>query len=123
MDVGGAIETAARGTAISRLAAVSIALERCRRANNKPPAKLDDLAPQFIKEIPLDPFTGEPFHYQTSDAGYVVYSLGGIKSPQNTDAETGALESLLFRWPARPKPAPVPDDGGVLNALGSRLPF
>ena len=105
-----ATNAAARGTAQCRVTALAIALERYRRANGKPAAQLDDLAPKFINKVPLDPFTGDPFHYQLSDAGYVVYSLGGIKTPQNTDAETGALESLLFRWPAKPKPAPAPDD-------------
>ena len=38
-----------------------------------------------------------------------MYSLGRIKSPEWTDAETGANEWLLFRWPPRSKPAPTED--------------
>jgi hypothetical protein len=104
-------ETTARGTAQCRVMALAIALERFRRANGKPPATLDELAPQFIREVPLDPYTGKAFNYRVTAAGYVVYSLGGVKSPQNTDAETGAREDLLFRWPPKPKPAPAVEDG------------
>lgn len=106
--IGPTAEAAARGTAQCRVMALAIALERYRRANGKPPAKLDDLAPQFIKLVPLDPYTGNAFNYQLSGPDYVVYSLGGVKSPEWTDAETGALRTLLFRWP--PKPTPAADE-------------
>ncbi len=72
-------DAAARGTAQSRVMALAIALERYRRANGKPPLTLDELAPKYIKQVPLDPHTGKAFNYQLSDTGYVVYTLGGIK--------------------------------------------
>jgi len=106
-SIGPTAEAAARGTAQCRVTALAIALERYRRANGKPPAKLDDLAPQFIKLVPLDPYTGNAFNYQLSGPDYVVYSLGGVKSPEWTDAETGALRTLLFRWPPKPRNAPA----------------
>jgi hypothetical protein len=103
-DMGLNVEFAARAAAVNRIAALAIALERYRRAKAKPPATLDELAPQFIREVPLDPYTGKAFNYQETDASYVIYSLGGWnKDATNTDAATGALETLLFRWP--PKPA------------------
>ena len=98
---------AARATANCRLMALAIALERYRRANGKPPATLDELAPKYIKQVPLDPYSGKTFHYTADETGYVVYSLGGEKKPEWTDTETGAREDLLFRWPPKPKPAPA----------------
>jgi hypothetical protein len=106
-----ATEASARGTGRCRMMALAVALERYRRAKAKPPATLDELAPQFIREVPLDPYTGKAFNYRVTAAGYVVYSLGGVKSPQYTDAETGARKDLLFRWPPKPKPAPAVEDG------------
>lgn len=108
--VDGMVQSMARGTARCRVTALAIALERYRRANGKPPMTLDELTPQYIKQVPLDPFSGQPFTYQATDAGYVVYSLGGNKDPKSTDSETGAREDLLFRWPPKPKVALVPDD-------------
>jgi len=109
--VDGMVQSMANGTARCRVTALAIALERYRRANGKPPATLDELAPQCIKQVPLDPYSGQSFTYQATDAGYVVYSLGGNKDPNSTDSETGAREDLLFRWPPKPKPATVADDG------------
>jgi hypothetical protein len=112
---------AARGTAQSRLMALAIALERYRRANGKPPLTLDELAPKYIKQVPLDPHTGKGFNYQLSDTGYVVYSLGGIKAGRDIDAETGAYEWLLFRWPPKPKPQPAADAAEIAPIPPAKL--
>ena len=53
---------------------LQVALEQYRRAHGEPPSELTELAPQFIQDTPVDPFTGEPFHYGPSDSGYRLYS-------------------------------------------------
>lgn len=61
-----------------------LAIEMWRRGHSgEPPAKLDDLVPQKLAGLPVDPFTGKPFGYKVlapgSDAAgrrYLVYSFG-----------------------------------------------
>jgi hypothetical protein len=58
-------------------AATACAIERWRNAHGgQTPATLDDLAPRYLKGIPIDPADGRPLRYLRRDKGYVVYGLG-----------------------------------------------
>jgi hypothetical protein len=58
-------------------AATSCAIERWRNAHGgETPASLNDLAPRYLKAIPIDPADGRPLRYLRRDKGYVVYGLG-----------------------------------------------
>lgn len=59
-----------------RTAAVAIAAERYRMANGHWPARLDELVPKFLKELPTDPFDGQPLKTTQKDGSFVVYSIG-----------------------------------------------
>ncbi len=106
-------ESTGQVTAQTRMMALAVALERYRRANGNLPAKLAELAPRFVSEVPLDPYTGKSFRYDVHDGGYVLYTLAGKLSAAETDAETGAMKRLCFRWPPRPKPAPATVEGAA----------
>ena len=59
------------------LARVACALERYRLAHGEYPETLDQLAPQFIVQIPHDIIGGQPLHYRRTDDGqFVLYSIG-----------------------------------------------
>jgi hypothetical protein len=59
-----------------RLATTALAVERFRLAHGKLPEKLDELVPQFLSAVPLDPFDGQPLRYHRLNKGYVIYSIG-----------------------------------------------
>jgi hypothetical protein len=60
-----------------RAGLTALAIERYRQAHQGAlPAKLDDLKPQFLASIPIDPFDGQPLRYRPLAKGYVVYSVG-----------------------------------------------
>src|SRR5262249_52975358 len=43
----------------------------------KYPARLDDLAPAYLKEVPLDFMDGKPLRYRTKEDGtFLLYSVG-----------------------------------------------
>lgn len=42
--------------------------------NHSLPGKLSDLTPDFLPTLPLDPFSGEPFHYESAKG--LLYSVG-----------------------------------------------
>jgi hypothetical protein len=62
-----------------RAAQTALAIELRRVTTNRPtaaPEKLDELVPQFLAQIPTDPFDGKPIRYARQKTGYVVYSIG-----------------------------------------------
>jgi hypothetical protein len=60
-----------------RVASTVLAIERFRLAHGGTlPASLTELAPTWLDKVPPDPFNGQPLHYQTHGASYVVYSVG-----------------------------------------------
>jgi len=59
-----------------QVAAVALAVERYRLANNRLPEQLADLVPQFLETVPADPYDGQALRYKRLDPGFVVYSIG-----------------------------------------------
>jgi hypothetical protein len=64
-------------TALARVAATSLAIERFRLAHtNALPQSLEQLVPTCCKAVPADPYDGQPLRYKMHGASYVVYSVG-----------------------------------------------
>lgn len=86
-------------------ARLAVALARCRLAHGAYPEKLDELVPEFLPELPLDPFTGNPFAYRADGESARVYSLGplGLDNGGGTTAQD--------------------DEGTILWPLGDQEPF
>ena len=74
--LSGAIMREADNFARLRLATTAIAVERFRLAHGQLPENLNDLVPQFLSEIPADPFDGQLLRYHRLAKGYVIYSVG-----------------------------------------------
>jgi hypothetical protein len=59
-----------------RLTAVGLAAERYRQAHGRWPRALDELVPEYLAAVPLDPFNGQPLKLSKHDQGIVIYSVG-----------------------------------------------
>jgi hypothetical protein len=59
------------------LARTALAIERHRLATGKVPERLEDLVPQYLKDVPVDPFDGRPIRYKRTEPGYRLYSILG----------------------------------------------
>jgi len=57
------------------MAMTALAIERYRLATGKVPERLEELVPQYIKEVPTDPFDGKPIRYKRTEPGYLLYSI------------------------------------------------
>jgi hypothetical protein len=64
-----------RADARHRLLQIALALARYRSERRQYPQTLAELSPEYLAEIPLDPFTDEPMVYRLNANGYVLYSL------------------------------------------------
>ena len=58
------------------VAQVAFALKLHKAEHGTYPEALDALAPEFLGQVPLDPFTGGPLTYVRDDGGFFVYSVG-----------------------------------------------
>jgi Tfp pilus assembly protein PilE len=54
----------------------ALAVERFRLAQNRLPESLTELAPEFLDQVPQDPFNGSEIRYKLLNPGYAVYSVG-----------------------------------------------
>jgi hypothetical protein len=60
-----------------RSTAVALAAESYRNMHEgRWPEKLSDLTPEFIHELPCDPYNGQPLRYRILDDNIVIYSIG-----------------------------------------------
>lgn len=58
-----------------QLARAALAIERYRLVNGKLPEQLEALTPQFLKQVPIDPFDGQPIRYKRLERGYLLHSV------------------------------------------------
>ena len=82
--------------AVMALLRIELAIERYERAYGRLPLRLRDLTPQYLDELPCDPFSGRPFVYKPSGDQFVLYSVGrdgrddgGTFDRSRYDSQTG----------------------------------
>jgi hypothetical protein len=58
------------------LVRLAIAATAFKAKHGKYPEKLADLVPEFIPEVPPDPYDGHPMRLRRAEGGVVIYSIG-----------------------------------------------
>jgi hypothetical protein len=81
-------------------ARILIALRRYERRNGHLPEKLEDLVPEFIEEVPRDPFDDQPLRYSRERrilwaVGENLRDDGGSKKDRKSGEETGKRRRML----------------------------
>ena len=59
-----------------RLLAAELALRRYQSEQGHPPARLDDLVPNYLSKVPQDPFSGQPLIYRAQGTNWLLHSAG-----------------------------------------------
>jgi hypothetical protein len=85
---------------------VGLALGEFRIQRGAYPKTLNELKPDFLKQIPVDPYAEKPLLYQLRPNGFVVYSLG----PNRKDDGGSPLKS-----------GPVQDEGDLIFEVPPKL--
>jgi hypothetical protein len=76
LKVAGTVAEAGAALAVTRCAAVVIAIEEYRRDHGGVvPDRLDALTPDYLPTVPLDPFSGRSLKYTPESSKYSVYSV------------------------------------------------
>ncbi|MGD0091679.1 MAG: hypothetical protein ABSE73_17325, partial [Planctomycetota bacterium] len=66
----------ARAEARHRLGRLALAVATFRAKTGQLPAKLEGLVPEYIAEVPLDPYDDKPLRLVSHPAGIILYSIG-----------------------------------------------
>ena len=66
-----------RSSCMTRLLMIDLALRAHHADHGNYPPKLDSLVPEYLTEVPLDPFCGKSFVYRPTAQEFVLYSVGG----------------------------------------------
>jgi hypothetical protein len=80
------------------LARAALAVERYRLATGALPAALDTLVPQYLKEVPLDPFDGRPIRYTLQTSGYVLHSVDADGQDNGGKEKTDVPSGAPYDW-------------------------
>jgi hypothetical protein len=59
-----------------RLLTAELALRCYRSDQGSAPARLDQLVPKYLQQVPTDPFSNRPLVYRPQGTNWVLYSLG-----------------------------------------------
>ncbi|MCK4999362.1 MAG: hypothetical protein KAS23_07500 [Anaerohalosphaera sp.] len=82
----------------------ALAIERYRKQHNSIPDSLEALVPNFLAELPRDPFDNETLRYIKLDKGFTLYSIGkdivdnGGLSREQLKKQTGK-QPEQYDWP------------------------
>jgi hypothetical protein len=103
--LAGAVSREASGLANLRLALTAVALEQFRAAHdNRYPATLSELTPNYLDATFMDPFDGQPLRYRKQGAGYVLYSIGPDLKDNSGERMTAKGGDLVFTVVTPPTP-------------------
>lgn len=69
-------EYSRRTHAYTRCTIIALAAERFRREKRSWPDSVDQLCPQYLAAVPLDPLDGEPIRFRRDEDGVIIYSVG-----------------------------------------------
>ncbi len=99
-----------------RCTMAALAAERYRQERKVWPESLEQLCPDYLAAVPLDPYDGAPLRYRRIKDGVIIYSFGpdvldngGNLDRQNltkpgTDIGSRLWDGAKRRQPPRPKP-------------------
>jgi hypothetical protein len=91
-----AIQTSVRNEALRRLAITAIALKRFQIRQQRYPEKLQELVPDFLASVPIDPMDAKPLRYRREgDTDFVLYSVG---ENGRDDGGVGAAAGQSQSW-------------------------
>jgi hypothetical protein len=94
-----------------QLIVAAIALKRFQLHEGKYPARLQDLAPDYLATVPLDPMDGKPLRYQLKpDGTFLLYSVGEDGVDSGGDPTPSQLSDVRSKswWKGRDAVWPSP---------------
>jgi hypothetical protein len=79
--------------AFLRSTIAALAVERHRRDKKAWPESLDQICPQYLAAVPLDPYDGKPLRYRRVQDGVVIYSVSRDRVDDGGKLDRGQYSS------------------------------
>ena len=79
-----------RGNPQNEAAMTAIGIERYRRQFGRVPERLEQLVPDFLTQLPIDPFDGQALRYVLQRDRYLLYSIGEDRVDNGGQGESAA---------------------------------
>ena len=76
----------------SGLCDLALAMSGYRAQNNTYPGTLEELIPEYIDRIPVDPYDGKPLKMRSVEGGLDLYSVGSEKE----EDKQGKVDAIHF---------------------------
>jgi hypothetical protein len=73
---GHVFHVANRRDALLRLLQADLAIRLFLHQHGQLPEQLDEVVPEYLDSVPVDPFSGQPLIYRRTDDEFVLYSVG-----------------------------------------------
>ncbi|MAT71253.1 MAG: hypothetical protein CMJ58_17215 [Planctomycetaceae bacterium] len=70
-----------------RMLITQMALRAYRLEHDELPGTLEELVPDYLPSVPLDPFDGQPLRYRRESQRYTLYSVGGNQTDDGGSSE------------------------------------
>jgi hypothetical protein len=87
----------ARTIAMRDAAMAAIAVELYRRQHGQLPESLDQLKPDYLPQVPIDPFDGQPLRYTVKGGKFAIYTAGmKDKDPPGEPGEFASRHDYEF---------------------------
>jgi hypothetical protein len=105
-----------------RLAMTAIAIARFSQKNERPPAALDALVPEFLGTLPRDCMSGQPLCYRRNpDGTFVLYSVGEDGKDDGGDSSFAHSDPKLGLWQGRDAvwPSPAREGHAAVTITGN----
>ncbi len=105
-----------RAKAFLRSEIAALAAERYRRRHGDWPASLNQLTPDLIPSVPIDPYNGDPLLFRRLPDGVVIYSVGLDSEDNGGNVDKGkpndpGTDIGIRLWdPAKRRQPPKPDE-------------
>lgn len=98
-----------RHDATVTLTRTAVALKRYQLRQGRYPERLDQLVPDFLSAVPIDPMVGQPLRYRLNANGtFTLYSVGDNGTDEAGDPNLQAHERELSIWNGLDIVWPVP---------------
>ena len=101
--VSAAADAEDRGAMQFELIRLAFALAAYRADHGSYPAKLADLAPKYVAEVPKDIFNAAELHYRREGEGYLLYSVGVNGKDDGAKSYEDRKDGRRLGRPGRPR--------------------
>jgi len=103
-----AVEVPERGMMNTQMAQTAMGLSMFHKQHGRYPARLEELAPVFIKKVPTDIYSGKSIRYIQRDDGFYLYSVGrnhqDDQGKSNDDSPSGDDMGYKVNFPSAGEP-------------------